>query len=70
MKNIRIFYLQIFNLFGGKILNIFELACFRNDSQDLNQPVHLFCLIRTFTVSLHNYLILKIIVFTLTIETP
>ena len=30
MKNIRIFYLKIFNLYSGKIFNIFEEACFRN----------------------------------------
>ena len=30
MKNIRIFYLNIFNHYGGKIVNIFEKACFRN----------------------------------------
>ena len=29
MKNIRTFYLKTF-IFGGKIFNIFELACFRN----------------------------------------
>ena len=31
MENIRIFHLKVFVFFGGKILNIFELACFHND---------------------------------------
>ena len=30
MKNIRIFHLKIFLIFGCKIFNIFEYACFRN----------------------------------------
>ena len=30
MKNIRVFYLKIFSVFGGEIFYIFEKACFRN----------------------------------------
>ena len=32
-SNIRIFYLKIF-IFGGKIISVFEKACFRNVSTD------------------------------------
>ena len=30
MKNIIVFYLELFSFFGGEIFYIFEQACFRN----------------------------------------
>ena len=38
MKTTRIFHLEVFS-FGGKILNIFEQACFHNEKISPNKGV-------------------------------